>query len=132
MIGGSSDAAVRRVVTWGAGWTLGGAPAEVAHQTVPKIKAAWQEAGRDGEPRLAALAYFSLGDDAEEASRTYLRDYYGFTGPFAEQIADRAIRTDDAVRGAVKAFEDAGITELTFDPTTTSLDQIDRLADLVL
>jgi alkanesulfonate monooxygenase SsuD/methylene tetrahydromethanopterin reductase-like flavin-dependent oxidoreductase (luciferase family) len=132
MIGGSSDAAIRRTVTWGAGWTLGGAPAEVAQQVVPKIKAAWQEAGRDEEPRLAALAYFSLGDDAEADSRAYLLDYYGFAGPFAQQIADRALRTDDQVLGAVKAFEEAGITELTFDPTTASLDQIDRLADLVL
>jgi alkanesulfonate monooxygenase SsuD/methylene tetrahydromethanopterin reductase-like flavin-dependent oxidoreductase (luciferase family) len=132
MIGGGSDAAVRRAVTWGAGWTLGGAPPEVAQSTVPKIRAAWQDAGRKDEPRLAALAYFSLGDDADADSRTYLREYYAFAGPFADQIADRALRTDDAIVGAVKAFEDAGITELTFDPTTTSLDQIDRLADLVL
>ncbi len=30
------------------------------------------------------------------------------------------------------AFEEAGITELTFDPTVASLDQVDRLADLLL
>jgi alkanesulfonate monooxygenase SsuD/methylene tetrahydromethanopterin reductase-like flavin-dependent oxidoreductase (luciferase family) len=132
MIGGTSGAAVRRVVTWGEGWTLGGAPPEVAHEMVPKIKAAWQESGRDGEPRLAALAYFSLGDDAEADSRAYLRDYYGFLGPYAEQLADRALRTDDAILGALKSFEEAGVTELTFDPTTASLNQIDRLADLVL
>ena len=29
-----------------------------------------------------------------------------------------------------QAFEDAGVTEFYFDPTTASLDQIDRLADL--
>ncbi len=132
MVGGTSDAAVRRAVTWGAGWTMGGGPPEMAQQFVPKIASAWQDAGRDGEPRIAALAYFSLGDDAEADSRTYLHDYYAFTGPYADQIADGALRTDDAIKGAVQAFEDAGITELTFDPTTTSLDQIDRLADLVL
>jgi hypothetical protein len=97
-----------------------------------KVVAAWQEAGRAGEPRLAALAYFSLGDDAEEESRSYLRDYYAFLGPYADQVADRALRSKDAIRGALRAFEDAGITELTFDPTTTSLEQVDRLADLVL
>ncbi len=98
----------------------------------PKILDAWHEGGREGEPRLAALAYFSLGEDAEQDSRTYLREYYAFAGPYADQIADGALRTDEAILGAVKAFEDAGITELTFDPTTTSLDQIDRLADLLL
>ena len=132
MVGGTSDAAVRRAVTWGAGWTMGGGPPEMAHTFVPKILDAWREAGREGEPRIAALAYFSLGDDAEADSRTYLHDYYAFTGPYADQIANGALRTDDAIRGAVKAFADAGVTELTFDPTTTSLDQVDRLADLVL
>jgi hypothetical protein len=47
-------------------------------------------------------------------------------------IADGALRSEDAIRGAVKAFGDAGITELTFDPTVASLDQVDRLADLLL
>ena len=87
---------------------------------------------RAGEPRLAALAYFSLGDDAEQDSRAYLRAYYGFLGPYADGVAEGALRSAEAIRGAVKAFEDAGITELTFDPTTTSLEQIDRLADVVL
>jgi hypothetical protein len=99
---------------------------------VPRIRQAWREAGRDGEPRLAALAYFSLGEDQTEASRRYLRDYYGFVGEWADRVVEGALRSEDAVRGAVAAFEDAGITELTFDPTTTSLDQVDRLADLVL
>jgi alkanesulfonate monooxygenase SsuD/methylene tetrahydromethanopterin reductase-like flavin-dependent oxidoreductase (luciferase family) len=132
MVGGTSDAAIRRAVTWGAGWTMGGGPPEMAQQFVPKIASAWQDAGRDGEPRIAALAYFSLGDDAEADSRSYLHDYYAFTGPYADQIADGALRTDEAITGAVQAFQAAGITELTFDPTTTSLDQIDRLADLLL
>jgi alkanesulfonate monooxygenase SsuD/methylene tetrahydromethanopterin reductase-like flavin-dependent oxidoreductase (luciferase family) len=131
MVGGTSEAAIRRVVTWGEGWAMGGGPPEMAAQFVPRIRAAWQDAGRDGEPRIAALAYFSLGDEAEADSRTYLHDYYAFTGPYADQIADGALRSADAIRGAVQAFEDAGITELTFDPTTTSLDQVDRLADLV-
>jgi len=117
---------------YGAGWTMGGGPPEMAAGMVPKVRAAWREAGRAGEPRLAALAYFSLGDDAEQDSRTYLREYYAFLGPYADRIADGALRSEDALRGAVKAFEDAGITELTFDPTTTSLEQIDRLADVVL
>ena len=132
MVGGTSDAAIRRLTTYGAGWTMGGGPPEMAAGLVPKVGTAWREAGRAGEPRLAALAYFSLGDDAEQDSRTYLREYYAFLGPYADRIADGALRSEDAIRGAVEAFEDAGITELTFDPTTTSLEQIDRLADVVL
>jgi hypothetical protein len=36
------------------------------------------------------------------------------------------------VRDMAKAFEDAGFTEMYFDPTVARLDQIDRLADAVL
>ncbi len=42
MVGGTSDAAIRRAVTWGAGWTMGGGPPEMAQQFVPKIRSAWQ------------------------------------------------------------------------------------------
>jgi hypothetical protein len=47
-------------------------------------------------------------------------------------IAGGALRSESAIRDVVRGFEDAGITELYLDPTTTSLDQIDRLADVVL
>jgi len=132
LVGGAGDAAFRRVTTWGAGWTVGGIPADQAAPLVQSVRDSWSEAGRDGEPRLAALAYFSLGDDATDASRWYLLDYYGFLGEWAGRIADSALRSESAIRGAVRAFADAGITELYFDPTTASVDQVDRLADIVL
>jgi len=81
---------------------------------------------------LSALAYFSLGDDADEASRKYLLDYYRFTGDFATQIAESALRSVSQLRDATKAFEDAGFTELYFDPTVASLTQVDRVAEAVL
>src|SRR6266581_96050 len=120
---------IRRVTTWGAGWTSGGAPPDQVGPFAERVRAAWRDAGRADEPRLAALNYFSLGDDAEEDSRTYLRSYYGFVGEYAEMIAEGALRSPDAIRDAVRRFEDAGVTELILDPTTASLDQIDRLAD---
>jgi alkanesulfonate monooxygenase SsuD/methylene tetrahydromethanopterin reductase-like flavin-dependent oxidoreductase (luciferase family) len=132
LAGGTSEATLRRVTAWGAGWTAGGAGPDQAAEFAERVRTAWREAGRDGEPRLAALVYFSLGDDAEQDSRAYLHDYYAFLGPYADQIADGALRSDAAVRDAVRGFTDAGITELYFDPTVASLNQVDRLADLVL
>jgi alkanesulfonate monooxygenase SsuD/methylene tetrahydromethanopterin reductase-like flavin-dependent oxidoreductase (luciferase family) len=132
LVGGTSDKAIERAVRWGAGWTFGGGTPDQAAPMVEKVRAAWRDAGREGEPRISALAYFSLGADAEDDSRAYLRDYYGFLGDWAETIAQGALRSEDAVRGAVQAFADAGVTELYFDPTTASLDQVDRLAATVL
>jgi alkanesulfonate monooxygenase SsuD/methylene tetrahydromethanopterin reductase-like flavin-dependent oxidoreductase (luciferase family) len=131
MIGGGGKAAIRRAVTWADGFTIGGAPPERVGPVFDGVRAAWKEAGRDGEPRLAALAYFSLGGDAEADSRGYLKHYYAFLGDFAGMIADGALRTPEAIRGAVKAYADAGATELYLDPTTSDLDQLDRLADVV-
>jgi alkanesulfonate monooxygenase SsuD/methylene tetrahydromethanopterin reductase-like flavin-dependent oxidoreductase (luciferase family) len=132
LIGGTSDKAVGRVATWGAGWTAGGGGPEMAAPVVEKVRAAWRDAGRDGEPRLAALAYFSLGDDAAPDSRAYLLDYYSYAGKYAEAIASSALRTPTQIRDAVRAFADLGFSELYLDPTTAALDQVDRLADVVL
>ncbi|HET6533389.1 MAG TPA: LLM class flavin-dependent oxidoreductase [Actinoplanes sp.] len=130
MIGGTSDAAVRRTVAYGRGWIAGGGPPESAAPMIARIRQAWRDAGREGEPRFAGLAYFGLGN--EDASRAALRSYYGFLGEWAENIAEGAQRSPEAIRGAVKAFQDAGFDEVIFDPTVPSLDQVDKLADVVL
>jgi len=132
LIGGTSDKAIQRVVTWGAGWTAGGGTAEEARPVLERVRAAWQDAGRQGEPRLAALIYYSLGEEVGEASRANLRHYYGWLGDYAEVIAEGAVRTDTSIRDTVAQFEDVGVTELYFGPTVASLEQVDRLADLVL
>ncbi|HEX4698820.1 MAG TPA: LLM class flavin-dependent oxidoreductase [Actinomycetes bacterium] len=132
LIGGTSDQALRRVPKWGAGWTAGGAGPDAAAPFVEKVRSAWRDAGREGEPRLAALAYFSLGDDATKDSRDYLLDYYAIVGEYAETIATGALRTEAAIHETVRAFADLGFSELYLDPTTSALDQVDRLADVVL
>jgi alkanesulfonate monooxygenase SsuD/methylene tetrahydromethanopterin reductase-like flavin-dependent oxidoreductase (luciferase family) len=132
LFGGTSPKTVERVLRWGAGWTAGGSQAAQAGPFAEAIRSAWSAAGRSGEPRLAALAYFSLGDHAAEASRRYLLDYYRFTGDFASRIAESAHRSISQVRDAAKQFEEAGFTEFYFDPTAATLDQIDRLAEVVL
>jgi alkanesulfonate monooxygenase SsuD/methylene tetrahydromethanopterin reductase-like flavin-dependent oxidoreductase (luciferase family) len=132
LIGGTSDKAIQRVVTWGAGWTAGGGTAEEARPVLERVHAAWRDARRQGEPRLAALTYYSLGEEVGEASRASLRHYYGWLGDYAEVIAEGAVRTETSIRDTVAQFEAVGVTELYFGPTVASLEQVDRLADLVL
>lgn len=132
LVGGGGPAAIRRAVEWGAGLTVAGGGPEQVGPLVGQLRDAWQAAGRTDEPRIAALAYFSLGEDAAEVSRAYLRDYYAFLGEFVDVVAESALRSADALRGAVSGFADAGITELYLNPTVASLDQVERLADVVL
>jgi alkanesulfonate monooxygenase SsuD/methylene tetrahydromethanopterin reductase-like flavin-dependent oxidoreductase (luciferase family) len=129
LIGGNSDAAVRRTVQYGQGWIAGGGGPDQIAPMIDKIRRAWHDAGREGEPRVAGLAYYGLTDEA--ASRRSLQTYYAFGG-WGDAIADSALRTPQSLQAAVKAFEAAGVDELIFDPTVPVLDEVDRLADAVL
>jgi alkanesulfonate monooxygenase SsuD/methylene tetrahydromethanopterin reductase-like flavin-dependent oxidoreductase (luciferase family) len=130
LIGGTSDAAVARTVKYGEGWAGGGGGPAMAAPMIEKVRRTWQEAGREGEPRISALVYFGFGDD--DASRASLRHYYGFLGDWAEAVAESAIRTPEAAKSIVQDFAGVGVTELVFDPTLAAPDQVERLADAVL
>jgi alkanesulfonate monooxygenase SsuD/methylene tetrahydromethanopterin reductase-like flavin-dependent oxidoreductase (luciferase family) len=131
LIGGQPALAAPRAARWDAGFTLGGAPPEMAGGAIEEFTKRFEEAGGTGRPRIVALSYFSLGDEHTEESLHNLRTYYGFLGDWAEGLASGAPRTPQAVRDRAAAFEDLGIDELVFDPTVASLDQVDRLADAV-
>ena len=131
LIGGQPELAAPRAVRWQAGFTIGGAPPEMAGGAIQTFTDAWKRAGGDGTPRIVVLSYFSLGEEHTEQSLRNLRTYYGFLGDWAEAIATGAPRTPRAVRERAAAFEELGVDELVFDPTVANLDQVDRLADAV-
>ncbi|HEY6549775.1 MAG TPA: hypothetical protein VIY71_01095 [Solirubrobacterales bacterium] len=87
---------------------------------------------REGEPRTAALAYFSLGDRAEEDARAYLTDYYAWLGEeIAEFLVAGAAKDAESVKQYVATYEDAGCDELIFCPSSADPDQVDLLVDAV-
>ena len=130
LIGGMSDAAFRRVVDYGVGWTAGGLPPEAMAPFIDKVKGTWH-ASRQGEPRLVGLVYFSLGD-TEARSRDYLLDYYQPMGAdMAGMIAGGALRSPEAIRGALQAYQEIGLDELILDPTVSDPAQVDLLAEVV-
>ncbi|MFZ0216856.1 MAG: LLM class flavin-dependent oxidoreductase [Candidatus Dormiibacterota bacterium] len=129
MLGGNSEAARRRMTEYGAGWVSGGGGPQLFAAGAEQAREAWRRAGRDGEPRLAALAYVSLGQDGATHARAYLTDYYGFLGEIAQQIVSGALTSADAVGGAVGAFEAAGCDELILFPCSADLAQVSLIAD---
>jgi alkanesulfonate monooxygenase SsuD/methylene tetrahydromethanopterin reductase-like flavin-dependent oxidoreductase (luciferase family) len=132
VIGGNGAAAVRRTIEYGDGWTVGGAPPDQVAPMAQRIRQAWKDAGKAGAPRILALTYYSLGDEVEDSSNGYLRHYYATFGQYAEMIAKGALRSEDAIRGALDAYAEAGVDEVIFDPTVADIAQIDRLAKIVL
>jgi alkanesulfonate monooxygenase SsuD/methylene tetrahydromethanopterin reductase-like flavin-dependent oxidoreductase (luciferase family) len=131
LIGGQPDLAAPRAVRWQAGFTIGGAPPEMAGPAIQAFKDAYEKAGGEGTPRVVALSYFSLGEEHTEESLRNLRTYYGFLGDWAEAIATGAVRAPQAVRERAAAWEQLGVDELVFDPTVANVDQVDRLADTI-
>ena len=132
LIGGQPQYAAPRAVRWNAAWTIGGGGADAAAGGAEAFRAGWKEHGGTGEPPIAALTYFSLGEGAVEESQRNLRSYYGYLDEWVDAIADHQPRDPGAIRETVCAFQDIGVDELIFDPSTSDPEQVDRLAELVL
>jgi alkanesulfonate monooxygenase SsuD/methylene tetrahydromethanopterin reductase-like flavin-dependent oxidoreductase (luciferase family) len=132
VVGGHADASFARAARFGEGWIAGGAPASEYPGLIERLKAAWAEAGREGEPRKMGLAYFSLGERAAEYARAYAHDYYNWLGAdAADYLASTAAQDAEAVQQRIAAFEDAGCDELILFPSSSDPDQVDLLAEAV-
>jgi alkanesulfonate monooxygenase SsuD/methylene tetrahydromethanopterin reductase-like flavin-dependent oxidoreductase (luciferase family) len=128
LIGGNAPATFRRMIEFGAGWISGGGGPEAFAAGADRARRAWREADRGGQPRLAALAYVSLGNDAEAHARRYLGDYYSFTGDFAERIVAGALTSAQKVTDTVAGFADAGCDELILFPCNPDTAQVSLIA----
>jgi alkanesulfonate monooxygenase SsuD/methylene tetrahydromethanopterin reductase-like flavin-dependent oxidoreductase (luciferase family) len=132
LVGGLSDQGFARMVRNADGYVHGGGPPRAFARAADKAYAAWSDAGRPGKPQLWAQGYFALGDDAiKEAGYRYLRDYYAFTGPFAERIAAGLLTTPQAVAQFIRGYQDAGCDELVLFPTVPDLAQLGQLAEIL-
>jgi alkanesulfonate monooxygenase SsuD/methylene tetrahydromethanopterin reductase-like flavin-dependent oxidoreductase (luciferase family) len=129
LVGGSVEASFKRAARFGDGWIAAGAPPQQFAEWRAGFEKAWSESGRSEAPQNAALAYFSLGDRAEEDAKAYLTHYYAWLGEdVANFIADSAAKDADAVQGAINAFADAGCQELFLFPSSNDPAQVDLLA----
>jgi alkanesulfonate monooxygenase SsuD/methylene tetrahydromethanopterin reductase-like flavin-dependent oxidoreductase (luciferase family) len=129
VFGGTSDRAIERTIRWGVGWSQGGGAPDQGGAFAERVRKAWKEAGKPGEPRIVALTYFAVGQAAEEKAAAYLTDYYGQYGP---QIVKRIPTSADALKETVSTFEGYGFHELFLDPTVADLAQLDAAAEAVL
>jgi alkanesulfonate monooxygenase SsuD/methylene tetrahydromethanopterin reductase-like flavin-dependent oxidoreductase (luciferase family) len=130
LVGGSVEASFKRAARFGDGWIAAGAPPDQFAEWRQGFESAWKDAGRREQPRNAALAYFSLGDRAEEDARAYLTHYYAWLGDeVAGFIADSAAKTPETVQQYLSAFEGAGCQELFLFPSSADPRQVDLLAD---
>jgi alkanesulfonate monooxygenase SsuD/methylene tetrahydromethanopterin reductase-like flavin-dependent oxidoreductase (luciferase family) len=131
MFGGIAPAALARMARHGIGYGGASFPASMVAPSFDAARAAWKEAGRDGQPKLTAIAYFAFDDYATGRANVY--DYYSVAGDqIAGMVADNTSFGADRVRETMKAFEELGADELIFNATVPDLDQITKLAEVVL
>jgi alkanesulfonate monooxygenase SsuD/methylene tetrahydromethanopterin reductase-like flavin-dependent oxidoreductase (luciferase family) len=129
LVGGASGQAFSRMARYADGYAHGGGPPRAFAGAAARARAAWRDLGRPGRPRLWGQGYFALGD--VERGNAYLRDYYAFTGPFAERVVAANLTSARAVKDFLRGYEEAGCDELVLFPTTADAAELDRLAEVV-
>jgi alkanesulfonate monooxygenase SsuD/methylene tetrahydromethanopterin reductase-like flavin-dependent oxidoreductase (luciferase family) len=129
LFGGHAPAVMDRMARWGEGYIGSPVPAPVAAPAFDAARDAWQRAGREGAPRLVALAYFALGDS--DKGRQNVQDYYSVSGEFAAIVNGAVCDSPARVREAISSFADIGVDEISFNTGTDDLDEVKRLADIV-
>ncbi len=130
IFGGMAAAAMRRMARWGEGYVGGSAPASMVAGAFDTARKAWSEAGRDGSPRLVAIAYYAFGD--YDIGRANVADYYAATPNFVDVAVGATALGKDGVRKAVEDFAAIGADELIFNTTIPDVGQITQLAEAVL
>jgi alkanesulfonate monooxygenase SsuD/methylene tetrahydromethanopterin reductase-like flavin-dependent oxidoreductase (luciferase family) len=129
LVGGAGGRAMLRMARLADGYVHGGGPARSFASAALRVRAAWEDVDRPGSPQLWAQSYFGLSDP--EQGDDYLRDYYRFTGAFVEKVVAANLRNPLQVRDYIRSYEEAGCENLVLLPTTTGLDEVDRLAEVV-
>ena len=131
LIGGGTPQAIARAGRLADGFLASGTNPEAVAASYQMAVDAWDAAGKPGKPRLAAVCSYALGPNAAGVVGGYIRHYYSFLGPVADQMAQNAVSSTEAVTGMIHDLEGIGMDELVFLPTAAEMGQLDRLADII-
>lgn len=131
LIGGQSDATLRRLAVHGEGWIaaagLGGWAG--ALRFAERVREAWT---RPACPRLVATVYAAGGPRPRERATGYMRRYYGFLGAErADELAGHVLTGNERLGEAAEELSAAGFDELILLPTSAEEDDLEPLAYLV-
>jgi alkanesulfonate monooxygenase SsuD/methylene tetrahydromethanopterin reductase-like flavin-dependent oxidoreductase (luciferase family) len=129
--GGATGPAFARMARHSDGYIHGGGPARIFSRAAAEARAAWIDAGRPGAPELWGQAYFAFGDDAAERGADYLRDYYSFTGAFADKIAAGMLTSPREAVEFIRSYEEAGCDHLVMLPAVPGIGELEQLAEIV-
>jgi alkanesulfonate monooxygenase SsuD/methylene tetrahydromethanopterin reductase-like flavin-dependent oxidoreductase (luciferase family) len=127
LVGGRSDAALRRAARYADGWAAGGGGVEQFVSGLDALRAVWE---RDTPPRTVALTYFALGLGAGVALRETLGGYYAYTPEYASRMIATAPTDAGSVARTIAAYDAAGADELILFPASRDPLQVELLAEV--
>ena len=131
LIGGYVPAIVQRIAKWGDGYMApGGGEPESMLEMWKQINKAWQEIGRQGQPRWVGATYFALGPKAGDQAADYINANYGYNPELAARRLRGIPTTPAAVEEAIKRQAEMGVDEFILRPCAEDFDQMDRLAEV--
>ncbi|MCA2189482.1 LLM class flavin-dependent oxidoreductase [Nonomuraea cavernae] len=132
LIGGHSQAAMRRSARVGDGWIGGGSSVSRYADLAARVRDEWRRQGRTRAPRLLALSYVALGPGGREHAERYLRSYYAFIGDKAELVVSGVATEPGRLRELVRGYAEAGCDELILLPCAADPGQVDLIAEAAL
>ena len=130
LFGGSSAAALRRVVRYRAGWIYGGVGIEKFERLAREPPRVLAGRRKPGQPRMLDAHLFSRS--GRGWPRRWLSRGHYAGDPFLDALVKDTPTTADAVRQAAAEYAAAGCEELMLFPCTSSLAQAELLAAAAL
>jgi hypothetical protein len=77
-----------------------------------------------------AMIYYGLGPSGRESATSFINSYYAFA-PFRDALLAATPTSEDQVARLAEGYQAAGCDELMVFPTSSALDQVDRLASVL-
>jgi alkanesulfonate monooxygenase SsuD/methylene tetrahydromethanopterin reductase-like flavin-dependent oxidoreductase (luciferase family) len=137
LVGTMGPKTVRSAASWAAG--LAGTTLDLdvdkENALFDVAREAWAAAGRP-RPHLATSFWFAIGDDVQQARAQVHRHLLHYMNWIPAQVVDAMAPTtgwagtDEQLVAVLHEFQDIGADEVHLIPTSSSLDQVRRVADL--
>jgi alkanesulfonate monooxygenase SsuD/methylene tetrahydromethanopterin reductase-like flavin-dependent oxidoreductase (luciferase family) len=131
LLGGFTPRAIQRAARHGDGFITERNRVEEVNRLFRGMEDAWQEAGREGKPRLVAQVDTALDPYGTGQGQKNIADYYAAIPSFTE-YKSKTLRTGERqLSEVIQALEQIGTDEVVFFTWGTELEQIARIASLV-
>jgi alkanesulfonate monooxygenase SsuD/methylene tetrahydromethanopterin reductase-like flavin-dependent oxidoreductase (luciferase family) len=138
LIGTMGPKTVRSAAAWAAGLagTTLDLDADKQNELFDVARQAWTDEGKP-KPHLATSFWFAIGDDAQQTRAQVHRHLLRYMNWVPAQVVDAMAPTtgwagsDEELVAVLRKFQDIGTDEVHLIPTSSNIDQLRRVADVI-